>query len=117
MNSLIKETLFRISDIMCILKYLRLKGPEVCIFPCFCLVASVVSDSLQPHGLQPARFLVHGIIPGKYTGADCHFLLQGLFLTQGLNTGLLYWQAGSLQSLNHQGSPFYHDMCLKDKMG
>ena len=57
MNSLIKETLFRISDIMCILKDFRLKGPEVCIFPCFCLVASVVSDSLQPHGLQPARLL------------------------------------------------------------
>ena len=37
--------------------------------------------------------------PGKNTGADCHFLLQGISLTQGLNPcllRLLHWQAGSL---------------------
>ena len=37
--------------------------------------------------------------PGKNTGVGCHFLLQGIFLTQGLNLSLLYllhWQAGSL---------------------
>ena len=28
--------------------------------------------------------------PGKSTGVGCHFLLQGIFLTQGLNTGLLH---------------------------
>ena len=27
--------------------------------------------------------------PGKNTGVGCHFLLQGIFLTQGLN--LLHW--------------------------
>ena len=35
--------------------------------------------------------------PGKSTGVDCHFLLQGIFLTQGLNLHLLWllhWQAG-----------------------
>ena len=26
--------------------------------------------------------------PGKYTGVGCHFLLQGIFPTQGLNAGL-----------------------------
>ena len=26
--------------------------------------------------------------PGKKTGVDCHFLLQGTFLTQGSNPGL-----------------------------
>ena len=26
--------------------------------------------------------------PGKNTGVGCHFLLQGIFLTQGLNPGL-----------------------------
>ena len=26
--------------------------------------------------------------PGKNTGVDCHFLLQGIFPTQGLNPGL-----------------------------
>ena len=37
--------------------------------------------------------------PGKNTGVSCHFLLQGIFLTQGLNPRLLYllhWRAGSL---------------------
>ena len=28
--------------------------------------------------------------PGKNTNMACHFLLQGIFLTQGLNTGLLH---------------------------
>ena len=28
-------------------------------------VASVVSDSLQPHGLEPARFSAHGIIQAR----------------------------------------------------
>ena len=30
--------------------------------------------------------------PGENTGVGCHFLLQGIFLTQGLNLGLLHWQ-------------------------
>jgi len=32
----------------------------------------------------------HGISPGKKTGVGSHSLLQGIFLTQGLNLGLLY---------------------------
>ena len=28
--------------------------------------------------------------PSKSTGVGCHFLLQGIFLTQGLNPGLLH---------------------------
>ena len=28
--------------------------------------------------------------PGKNTGGGCHFLLQGIFLTQGSNPGLLH---------------------------
>ena len=41
---------------------------------------------------------------GKNTGVGCHFLLQGIFLTQGLNPYLLHWQVDSLP-LSHQGSP------------
>ena len=33
---------------------------------------------------------VHGNSPGKNTGMGCHHLLQGIFLTQGLNPGLLH---------------------------
>ena len=31
----------------------------------------------------------HGIFPGKNTGVDCHFLLQGIFPAQGTNLCLL----------------------------
>ena len=56
----------------------------------------VVSNSLQPHGLWPPGSSVHGILPGNNTGPGCHFLLQGIFPSQGLNLRLLHWQAGSL---------------------
>ena len=65
---------------------------------------SVVSDSLRPHGLQPARLLCPWNFPGKNTGVGCHFLLPGIFLTQGSNLCPLHWQANSLL-LSHQGSP------------
>ena len=41
--------------------------------------------------------------PGKNTGVGCHFLLQGIFRTQGLNPRLLHWQADFLP-LSHLGS-------------
>ena len=60
---------------------------------------SVMSDSLQPHALQPSRLLCLWDFPGKNTGVGCHFLLQGIFLTQGSNPHLLcllHWQAGTV---------------------
>ena len=77
------------------------------VFMCMCgwvLTCSVVSDSLRPHGLQPTRLLCPWDSPGKNTGVGCHFLLQGIFPTQGSNLwllSLLHWQARSL-SLSHQ---------------
>ena len=35
-------------------------------------------------------FSAYGNCPGKNTGVGCHALLQGIFLTQGLNPGLLH---------------------------
>ena len=55
--------------------------------------------TLWYYGLQPSRVLWPWDFPGKSTGVGCHFLLQGIFLTQGLNQCflcLLHWQAGSL---------------------
>ena len=46
---------------------------------------SVVSESSWPHGLQPTRLLRPWDFPGKSTGVSCHFLLQGIFLSQGSN--------------------------------
>ena len=65
----------------------------------FLLSCSVMSDSLWPHKLQPARLLWTWDFPGKNTRVGCHFLLQGIFPTQGLNPCLLHlllWQADSL---------------------
>ena len=39
---------------------------------------SIVSDSLQPHGLWPTRLLSPRDSPGKNTGVGCHDLLQGI---------------------------------------
>ena len=49
---------------------------------------------------------VHGISTGKNTGVCCRFLLQGVFLTQGSNPGLLHCR-WILYQLSHQGS-LYH---------
>ena len=105
---------------------------------CCVLSHSVMSDSLQPHGLQPTRLLVHG----KNTGVGCHpplgdlpnpgieprcptmqadslpseppgkpmntglgslCLLQGIFLTQESNQGLLHYRQ-ILYHFRHQFS-------------
>ena len=54
---------------------------------------SVMSNSLQPHELQPTRLLCSWNYPSKNTGVGCHFLLQGIYLTQGLNLSLLWLPA------------------------
>ena len=53
---------------------------------------------------SPSGSSVRGDSPGKNTGVGCHFLLQGIFLTQGSNPSLLYWQVDSVP-LSHQRSP------------
>ena len=64
----------------------------------------VVPNSLQPHELYPARLLCPCNSPGKNTGVGSHFLLQGIFPTQGLNPGVLHCRQ-ILHLLIHQGSP------------
>ena len=52
------------------------------IYLVFMLCLSVVSNSLQPHGLLPIRLLCPWDSPGKNTGMGCHLLLQGNFPTR-----------------------------------
>ena len=75
--------------------------------PMFVFSHSVLSDSLQPHRLQPTRLLCPWDSPGKSSGVGCHFLFQGIFPTRGQNPCLLHWQAGFAWFFffNHQGSP------------
>ena len=66
-----------------------------------------MSNSLQPHGLQPASLLYPWDSPNKNIGVACHALLQGIFLTQGSKPPLLHlphWWAGSLP-LELPGNP------------
>ena len=63
-----------------------------------------MSDSLRPHRLQPARLFCPWDFPGNSTGVDCHFLLQGIFPTQGLNLGLPHCRQ-RLYCLSHQTDP------------
>ena len=68
-------------------------------------VLLVLSDSLRPHGLWPARLLCPWDSPGKNTGVGRgHACLQGMFPTQGSNPDLLHWRQ-ILHHLSHQGSP------------
>ena len=71
------------------------------------LSRSVMSSSLPSFGQEPARLLCPQDFPVKNTGVGCHFLLQGIFLTQRLNPCLLSllrcrW---NLYLLSHWGSP------------
>ena len=54
--------------------------------------------------MEPTRLLSLWNSPSKNTGVGSYALLQGIFLTQGLNPSLLYWQADSLP-LSYQESP------------
>ena len=45
-----------------------------------------MSDSLQPHGLLPARLLCPWDSPGQNPAVGSHSLLQGIFPTQGSQT-------------------------------
>ena len=73
--------------------------PPICQF--YLLFShSVISDAL----LQSSWLLCPWDFPGKNTRVGCHFLLQGIFPTQGLNQDRLCQQVDSLP-LGHLGSP------------
>ena len=74
----------------------------VCVCVCVCMHAYLVDQLCptfcNPMDCSPPGSSVHEDSPGKDTGVDCHALLQGIFLTQGLKLCLLcllHWQAGS----------------------
>ena len=86
--ALVKEILSYESSVFSILY-------ENCLFPfpqlpatylqkqSMCTQSLMVSNSLWPHRLYPSRLLCLWNFPGKNTGVSCHFLLQGIFPTQG----------------------------------
>ena len=68
------------------------------------LSCKVTSDSfVTPWTVACQAALPMGFSRQEYW-VGCHFLLQGIFPTQGLNPGLLHWQTDTLP-LSHLGNP------------
>ena len=66
---------------------------------CACSVAQSCLTLCDPVDYSPPDSSVHGIFQARILGVGCHFLLQGIFPTQGWHPhllGLLHWQADSL---------------------
>ena len=85
-----------------------------CVHACL-LSCSVMSDSLQPHGLSPIRVFCPWNFAGKNSAVGCHFLLQGIFPTQGSNPHLLHllnWQADSLPRVPLLSDFYHHNLEL-----
>ena len=61
-----------------------------------CVSCSVMSHSLQPHGLELAKLLCPWNSAGENTGVGHFVLLQGIFPTQDGTLQILY-------NLSHQG--------------
>ena len=77
----------------------------VCPLPQLCLILC------DPMAYSPPGSSAHGILQPS---SSCHFLLQGIFLTQGSNLCLLcflHWQAGSLPQVP-LGKPCEFDLSL-----
>ena len=66
--------------------------------------AQSCSTLCNPMDSSPPGSSLHAIVLTKNTGIGCHFLRQGIFLTQALNLCLLPWQVYSL-ALSHLGIP------------
>ena len=76
------------------------------VYGCMCVCMLSHVRLWDPMHCSPPGSSVHGIFQVRILEC-CHFLLQGIFLTQGLNLHLLcllHWQADSLP-LSHMGSP------------
>ena len=86
--------------------------------PMLCCKTLSLVRPCDPMGCSPPGSSVHGILPGKNTGAGCHFLLQGIFPTRESNPLLLYllhWQVGSLP-LAPPGKPRLHNPLEKPQI-
>ena len=71
---------------------------------------SVVSDSLQPHGLQPTRLLRPWDFPGKSTGVGCHCLLGSICIAYWKINLAFYTQSVFVLRL----CSFGKELCLQD---
>ena len=69
-----------------------------------CLVAQSCPILCNPTDCSLPGSSLQGDSPGKNTGVGCQAFLQGIFPTQGLNSGLHHCRI--LYVLSHQGCPY-----------
>ena len=74
------------------------------LFAVLCLVAQSCLTLCDLMDCSPPGSSVRGDSPSKNTGVSFHALLQGIFPTQRLNSGLPHCKQ-ILHHLSHQGSP------------
>ena len=70
-----------------------------------CVSTKVLQSYLtlyNPMDCSPPGSSVHGASPGKNTGIGCHFLLQRIFLTQGMHPSLLHLRLSTIESSEKQ---------------
>ena len=85
----------------------KVRSVHLCLFCCLAyrVIVTIFLNSMKVKvkslsrvqlfatcGLSPTKLLRPWDCPGKNTGVGCHFLLQGIFLTQGSNPGLSHFR-------------------------
>ena len=63
-----------------------------------------MSDTCDPMDCSPSGSSIHGILQARILEWVCHFLLQGISLTQESNPGLLHCRQ-MIYQLSYEGSP------------
>ena len=58
---------------------------------CVCVCTQSCPTLFDPMDCSPPDSSSPWDLPGKNAGVGCHFLLQGIFPTQGSNLHLLHW--------------------------
>ena len=82
-----------------------------CIIPVLSFCPQLCPTLCDPIGLQTTWLLCPWNSPGKNTEVGCHFLLQGILLTQGLNSRLFL--AGRFLTTVPPGKPSSFTRCFK----
>ena len=103
--------MYTLYNSLSLLLFLSLAHIYVCVYVCvcvcvcmLCLAAKSCLTLCDPIDCSPLGSFVHGILQVENTGVGCHALLQGIFPTQGSNSGLPCYRQ-ILYQLSHQGSP------------
>ena len=77
---------------ICVCVYIYICNIYVKLWVCVVVEPLSCVQLVRPHGLWPTRLLCPWDFLGKNVGVGCHFLLWGIFLTQGSKAHLLHYR-------------------------